>query len=119
MLRIHYLTTLAAAVGLGVPVCRAADSAPPVPVTRPEMKQALEALKKATPRLPLPPFAGGDSARPGGRSPVYNGWSRQVYLPAELRGGDFAREPDPGMTLDPTFKTMLFWIVSRVNNCHY
>jgi alkylhydroperoxidase family enzyme len=28
-------------------------------------------------------------------------------------------EPDPNMTLDYAFKTMLFWIVSRGNNCIY
>jgi hypothetical protein len=36
-----------------------------------------------------------------------------------MRGSDFFRGRDPAMTLDPTFKTMLFWIVSRVNNCRY
>jgi AhpD family alkylhydroperoxidase len=34
--------------------------------------------------------------------------------------GDFRRiEPDPNMTLDYAFKVMLFWIVSRSNNCVY
>ncbi len=28
-------------------------------------------------------------------------------------------DPDPNMTLDYAFKTMLFWIVSRSNNCIY
>ena len=28
-------------------------------------------------------------------------------------------DPDPNMTLDYAFKTMLFWVVSRANNCVY
>ena len=28
-------------------------------------------------------------------------------------------EPDPNMTLDYAFKAMLFWVVSRSNNCVY
>jgi hypothetical protein len=91
----------------------------PVPVTRPELKQALEDLKMANPRLPLPPLTEEEKARLGGRPPVNNARMRQLYLPAELREGGFSREPDPAQTLDPAFKTMLFWIVSRVNNCHY
>lgn len=34
-------------------------------------------------------------------------------------GGEFSREPDPKMTLDYPFKTKMFWIVSRTNNCQY
>lgn len=104
---------------VGLPV-RADELAPrPVPVTRPEFKEALEALKYAAPRLPLPPPTPDERGRAGGRPVVNNGRMRQLYLPAELHGGDFVREPDPALTLDPTFKTLLFWIVSRVNNCHY
>jgi hypothetical protein len=33
--------------------------------------------------------------------------------------GQFGRESDPAMTLDYRFKTQLFWIVSRTNNCQY
>jgi len=33
--------------------------------------------------------------------------------------GGRGREPDPAMTLDYAFKTQLFWIASRVNNCQY
>jgi hypothetical protein len=83
------------------------------------MKQALEDLKKATPRLPLPPLTEEEKAKYGGRPLVNNGRIRQGYLPAELRDGGFGREADLVQTFDPAFKTMLFWIVSRVNNCHY
>jgi AhpD family alkylhydroperoxidase len=45
---------------------------------------------------------------------------RNLYLPAELRGGSGgARQSDPNMTLDYGFTVELFWLVSRVNNCHY
>jgi hypothetical protein len=114
---------LGAALAVGLPAAlpgQEKSAGPkPVPVTRQEMKQALEALKTATPRLPLPPPSAEEKARAGGRPVVNNGRMRQLYLPAELRGGDFSRDPDPGMSLDYKFKTMLFWIVSRVNNCHY
>ncbi|MCS7017273.1 MAG: hypothetical protein NZM42_14300 [Gemmatales bacterium] len=96
-----------------------ADEAPLVPVTREEMKKVLEQSKKAKPRLPLPAADGQDSTNPGNRPVVNNGRMRQLYLPPELRGADFFRGPDPAMTLTGTFKTELFWIVSRANNCIY
>lgn len=95
------------------------DTVKPAPATRPAMKQALEDLKKAQPRLPLPPLSDNEKVELGGRPIVNNGRMRQLYLPKELRGSGFFRGRDPAMTLDPTFKTMLFWIVSRVNNCRY
>ena len=40
--------------------------------------------------------------------------------PAAANRPNFPRvEPDPNMTLDYAFKVMLFWIVSRSNNCVY
>jgi alkylhydroperoxidase family enzyme len=114
LISIPFLLLLSGLVRAGEPA-----QPPPVPVTRPDMKQALECSKKAKPRLPLPPLTDEEKTQLGDRPVVNNGRMRQLYLPAELRGGDFVREPDPAMTLDPTFKTMLFWIVSRVNNCHY
>ena len=95
------------------------DTVKPAPTTRPAMKQALEDLKQAQPRLPLPPLSDKEKAELGGRPIVNNGRMRQLHLPEELRSSDFYRGRDPAMTLDPTFKTMLFWIVSRVNNCYY
>jgi hypothetical protein len=89
------------------------------PVTRPEMKQLLDDWKKAKPRLPLPPLTAEEQAAAGDRPIVNNALMRQRYLPPELRVGDFSREPDPTLTLDPAFKTRLFWIVSRANNCEY
>lgn len=100
---------------------RAAEPLPPatapkaVPATREELKDALEAHKKARPRLPLPPEETGD--KPMAR--VNNARFRAYYLLAELRDSGFTREPDPAMTLNNTFKVQLFWITSRTNNCYY
>ena len=91
----------------------------PVPVTRPEMKQALEALTRRPPRLPLPALTDEEKAQLGDRPVVNNARMRMLYLAEELRGGDFGRGADPAMTLNGTFKTELFWIVSRTNNCQY
>jgi AhpD family alkylhydroperoxidase len=93
--------------------------APTPPPTRPAMKQALEEQKRVKPRLPLPPWTEEEKAKSDGRRLVNNGRMRTLYLPEELRGGNFFRGRDPAMTLDPTFKTLLFWIVSRVNDCRY
>jgi hypothetical protein len=100
---------------------RADEAAGPhaVPLTRDAMKQALEDLKKATPRIPAPPLTAAEKAKLAGRGDSVESRLRLHYLPAESRSGGFSREPDPNMTLDFAFKTMLFWIVSRVNNCHY
>ena len=89
----------------------------PVPRTRPEMKEALEALKHRQPRLPLPPLTAEERARYGDRPVVSNGRARALYLPREWYAADF--KSDPAMALDNTFKVRLFWIVSRGNNCQY
>lgn len=101
----------------------AKDAPKPVPATRPEVKDALEGYKRATPRLPMPP---ADPDNPQAR--VNNGWFRSYYL-ADLSDGQArgtagagrgtGRDPDPAMTLDNTFKVKLFWIASRANNCLY
>ncbi|MBX9627455.1 MAG: carboxymuconolactone decarboxylase family protein [Gemmataceae bacterium] len=87
----------------------------PVAATREEEKALLEAHKKARPRLPMPPPAGGDDPF----SKVNNARFRAHYLPADLQTSGFSREPDPAMTLDNTFKVKLFWVTSRANNCYY
>jgi hypothetical protein len=117
----RYTLTLVALAAFGTgPLPAAAPASPrPIPATRQEMKKALENLKKAQPRLPLPPLSDAEKESAGTRPLVNNARMRQLYLPAELRSTDFQRGPDPNQSLDPTFKTMLFWIVSRGNNCHY
>lgn len=112
------------------------SSPKPVPETRAEMLSALEALKTRQPRLPLPPptdeeiataaaaqanrsAARGTSAGGASLGLVNNGRMRNRYLPDELRSGGFSRQTDPAMKFDYVFSVELFWIVSRVNNCHY
>lgn len=116
------MNSLALAAFLFVPGADPAPLPPPatapklVPATREEIKDALEAHKKARPRLPMPP---ADQAGDGPFGRVNNARFRAHYLPATLRDSGFSREPDPAMTLDNTFKVKLFWIASRVNNCYY
>jgi alkylhydroperoxidase family enzyme len=122
----------AAVLILALPIASKAADSPasetpnPVAATRPELKEQLERSKHSHPRLPLPPPTAeeiADAEARGGRGPmtgiINNGRMRKMYLPAEVLGGGFSREPDPAMTLDNTFKTMFFWIVSRANNCTY
>jgi AhpD family alkylhydroperoxidase len=116
----------------------------PIPLTRPEMKQLLEDMKARTPRIPLPELTEEEKAKLGERGASYEGRLRALYTPNESRGGFFSavsggprperapgggqqpaatsrsgRSDDPRMTLDYRFKTSLFWIVSRTNNCQY
>lgn len=89
----------------------------PVPATRTEVKAAMEGHKTARPRIPFPPGEGE-----GPFAKVNNGRFRAYYLPAEFRDfglGGRGATPDAAATLDNTFKTRLFWVVSRVNNCYY
>lgn len=141
------LAGLVAAVGFALHAAEpAATSTPrPVPLTRPEMKQLLEDMKGRKPRIPLPELTEDEKAQLGERGGGYEGRIRQLYMPAgegrggfggggrggaggaaggaagnaRPAGGDFTRNSDPNMTLDYPFKTMLFWIVSRTNNCQY
>ncbi|HEV3339181.1 MAG TPA: hypothetical protein VG125_02455 [Pirellulales bacterium] len=95
----------------------AADRPKPVPATRPEVKQALEALKSREPRLPLPPPTDEERKAAGDRPLVNNGRMQAIYLPAAWRSTRWGK--DPAMTLDPALTVECFWIVSRGNNCHY
>lgn len=127
MLRASAKTLAIAMLFLGAGTLRAADPSPSAtpkaaPLTRPELKQALEALKHRTSRLPLP-------APEEGKSSANNGRARQIYLPAEWqtpnsrntqRGpNEQFRPSDPAMTLDYVFTVQMFWISARLNNCHY
>lgn len=119
----------------------------PVPLTREDMKRALEDSKHAEPRLPLPPLTEEERARaeeaaaqpadgrPGlGRGIVNNGRMRSYYLSDYNTGRSStagARQPvdrdrdrdrerrDSDDPSEYAFNTMLFWIVSRGNNCTY
>jgi alkylhydroperoxidase family enzyme len=111
---------------LGLSAAAQASDPPAVSPTRPELKQQLEDSKRSKPRLPLPPPTEAELAAAKARAGagpmtgiINNARMRRLYLPPEVLGGGFTREPDPAMTLNNTFKTMFFWIVSRANNCRY
>jgi hypothetical protein len=116
-----------------------ADDPRPVPLTRPEMKQLLEDMKARKPRIPLPALTDDEKAKLGERGAGYESRLRTLYLPpgegfgfggnraaagvtpnvAAPAGPGLGRNSDPNMSLDYAFKTELFWIVSRTNNCQY
>jgi alkylhydroperoxidase family enzyme len=107
-----------------------ADATPPtVPVDRAGVKRMIEQSRHRPPRLPLPPPSAAEVAEANQRGPLVPGLPalinnlrmRRLYLPASLTGpnGGFSLGPDPAMTVHSTFKTELFWIVSRSNNCAY
>lgn len=110
---------------LAAQAARAFD-APAVAPTRPEMKKVLEGSKEHKPRLPLPDLSPAEKAEAEAKAKagelwpiVNNGRMRQRYLPAGIVSGGFTRKADPGMTLDDSYKVMMFWIASRANNCAY
>ena len=107
------------AVVLGALVAERGFAQLPVPLTRPEMKQALEDLKTRKPRFDLPAPTEEEIASAGERGLSYEGRLRSLYInTGEARGG-FSRDNEPNMTLTYAFKTQLFWVVSRTNNCLY
>jgi alkylhydroperoxidase family enzyme len=88
------------------------------------MKQLLEDMKVRTPRIPLPELTEAEKAKLGDRGTGYEARLRYHYMPGrEARGGfggfGLSREADPNESLDYAFKTQLFWIVCRANNCQY
>ncbi len=97
------------------------DGPPSVPATRAELKQFLEDSKQNQPRLPLPALTPDEQAKldRGDWSVANNGRTRKAYLPPEVASVGFLKMTDPTITLDYPFQTMLFWIVSRCNNCTY
>ncbi len=97
------------------------DAPPSVPATRAELKRFLEDSKANQPRIPLPPLTAEEQEKMnrGDWSVANNGRTRKAYLPPEIAGVGFLKVNDPTITLDYPFQTMLFWIVSRGNNCTY
>jgi len=129
----NLLITLAGVAAALLGIARAedpADSPRPIPLTRPEMKRLLEDMKQRKPRIPLPVLTGEEKAKLGERGTSYEARLRSLYLqgqgsgfggPGGGRSGGAGgnREPETNMSLDFAFKTELFWIVSRANNCQY
>lgn len=139
--------SLPALILMGLATCCIADDSVttprPVPATRSQMKELLEDMKKRPHRIPLPELTDQEKEALGERSSNYEARLRYNYIPAaegSVFGGgrprtasatagspaganaprtDFTRNADENMTLTYQFKTMLFWIVSRTNNCQY
>jgi hypothetical protein len=109
-------------MGLGLALLAAGSAAqqppapPPIAATRWALKEALEAHKAATPRLPPPPQT--DAEKAAGRSSAGQDAMRRLLDP-EVR----ARWPkdwlDDNMPLTKRMRNELLWITSRVNNCLY
>ena len=115
------------------------ETARPIPATRPEMKQLLEDMKSRFVRLPLPELTAEEKVQLGDRADDYESRLRNHYLiesegsafgsrprttvagasPTAAATRDFRRNADENMSLSYEFKTELFWIVSRTNNCQY
>ena len=97
--------------------------------TRPEMKLRIEGLKQRESRLPLPGLTAEEAA--SGRRFVNNGRLRSLYLPESWQanrsatpnsqaGRSSASRPSAQQQApDYPFKTRLFWVVSRTNDCQY
>jgi alkylhydroperoxidase family enzyme len=101
--------------------------------TRPEMKKRIEALKEREARIPLPALTAEEIA--SGKRSVNNGRLRSIYLPESWQANRGATPNTQGRTAGPQsvaanlnqqqqapdypFKTRLFWIVSRTNDCQY
>ncbi len=139
------LLAIPAISALFVPLLTAAEpgeTARPIPATRPEMKQLLEDMKSRPQRIPLPELTAVEQQQLGDRATDYEIRLRFHYLidgegsafgsrprstgsagttPGTLSVGvrDLRRNSDDKMSLTYEFKTKLFWIVSRTNNCQY
>lgn len=121
-------------IGASLTLAQDIETTPrPTPLTRPLMKQLLEEVKHRPPRIPLPELTADDRRALGEQADSYESRLRYHYLngievprPINSLASSTAagrsvrsRQQDPNFTLDNGFKIELFWIVSRVNNCHY
>jgi AhpD family alkylhydroperoxidase len=143
---ISFTTTQAAfnriteALGLPLDPTGRAKNVDPIPVTRDDVKRVLDESKLAQSRLPAPPLTEAEekliayqkeTARTTGEQPrrfglVNNARTRAYYLAeygftidADIEKSKVSTNRDSDSGLDPSFRTMLFWIVSRGNNCTY
>jgi AhpD family alkylhydroperoxidase len=89
------------------------------PLTRPALKMALEEIKERAPRIPLPPLTETERELLGERADDYEHRVKFHFLGQDRVEPRRSRQEDPEMSLSYAFKTQLFWIVSRVNNCQY
>jgi AhpD family alkylhydroperoxidase len=134
VLRSNVFVFLVALVGMNGSFMSAVaqDNVPKaVPQNRAEILKAVERLKLRQPRLPMPAVETTDPAivipnHSGlGGGIVNNARMRNKYLPPEFhhnpnvqsQGSPDQSQPDFGLPTE--FSVQLFWIVSRLNNCHY
>jgi len=96
-------------------------SAPGLTIDRDSMLKMLENSKRHKPRLPLPEPTAKDreTAKNGTLGLVHNGLMRRYYLPTEWSTAAFPARSQQSGLVDYAFKTELFWIISRLNNCAY
>ena len=96
-------------------------SAPSLTVDRDSMLKMLENSKRHKARLPLPEPTAKDreNAKAGTLGLVNNGLMRRYYLPADWSTAAFPARSQQSGLVDYAFKTELFWIISRLNNCAY
>ncbi len=111
-----------------------------IPVTRDDVKRVLDESKRAQSRLPAPPLTEAEkkliayqeeTARTTGEPPrryglANNARTRAYYLAeygfsidADIERSKTQQNRDSDSGLDPNFRTMIFWIISRGNNCTY
>ena len=95
------------------------DAPRPTPETRPALKLMLEQVKQREPRIPLPILTEEDRQELGTDAESYEQRLKYHYLGEKRAQRSWSRTADPEMSLPYDFKVQLFWIVSRVNNCHY
>ncbi|XZE19091.1 carboxymuconolactone decarboxylase family protein [Pirellulaceae bacterium SH449] len=109
----------------------------PTPVHRDAMKSHLEDMKRRRERVSLPPVSDEERALSDGRNPTYESRLNRFFLGNSSSARSYLNfsgsrtpnagsttsptflEPDPMLSLDYEFKTRLFWIASRANNCQY
>ena len=132
-------------IEIGLVAAEPDETARPIPATRPEMKLLLEDMKSRPTRIPLPDLTDEEREKLDERAEDYEARLRYHYLietegsafgsrprvstSVSAAGGsaastamalrDFRRNADEKMSLTYGFKTELFWIVSRTNNCQY
>jgi alkylhydroperoxidase family enzyme len=123
---------------MSVPKSPEIASAPrPTPVGREDMKKLLEEMKNRRERVVLPPVTEEEKSQTDPRATSYESRLSKFFLPSASGAKGYlnfsgsparttrptdnrpVQEPDPTLTLDYGFKTRLFWIASRVNNCQY
>ena len=112
------------------------DSPIATPSTRDAVKHTLEQMKLRAPRIPLPAPTAEETQQALNMPELltyesrlrrlYLNGSTVNYLPfsgrskrARTTRASSASLVDPSLILDYEFKVKLFWIVSRLNNCHY